>query len=97
MSRHECQKLQLLRRRVDQLDMSILLILAARFCLVKEIGALKRGNGIPVVDDSRFKRMMARLTRAGKQVGLSPRLVRVLWDLIHRESVRIQGRKKRER
>ncbi len=50
-----------LRKRIDLLDDVLLRVFNERARLALEIGRIKKGNGIPVYDPAREKRIFARM------------------------------------
>lgn len=69
-----------LRAQIDEIDESIVTLLAKRMKIVKKIGQLKKKNRIPVLDKSRFKKVME--SKKG--------FVKKIWEIIHNESLKIE-------
>jgi chorismate mutase len=89
------KSLELLRKEIDRADSALLTILAKRVLRSKKIGALKKKSGAKsVVDAKRKKQMIAARIALGKKKGLSPRLIREVFEVIHKDSVKIQRRQK---
>jgi monofunctional chorismate mutase len=51
-------KLLELRNRIDEIDKDILRLLELRFQVVKEIGAYKKANNLPILDVNREKEVL---------------------------------------
>lgn len=51
-------KLLELRNRIDEIDKDILRLLELRFQVVKEIGAYKKANNLPILDANREKEVL---------------------------------------
>jgi monofunctional chorismate mutase len=51
-------KLLELRNRIDEIDKDILRLLELRFQVVKEIGACKKANNLPILDANREKEVL---------------------------------------
>ncbi len=51
-------KLLELRNRIDEIDKDILRLLELRFQVVKEIGAYKKLNNLPILDANREKEVL---------------------------------------
>jgi len=83
-------RLDLLRNRIDSLDNELLEILASRTEIVKEIGAYKKENKVTALQIDRWTQMMESRTAMGKQLHLDPTFVKILFQLIHEDSVRQQ-------
>lgn len=79
-----------LRDRIDRIDDSILTMLASRNEVCREIAEYKRVNNMPVVQQARYERMMAKRMEEGNSLGLNDKFVRSLLALIHEESVKSQ-------
>jgi chorismate mutase len=79
-----------LRREIYDLDEELLSILAARYKLSKQVGALKFETGDEVLNRPLFDEKLKKLTKLGKSQGLPSKTVRRLWRNIHHESTRAQ-------
>lgn len=79
-----------LRRAINELDRTMLTLLAQRMDRVKELGSLKKEHGIPVIDLDREKELFAMLDAIAHENGLSSAYIRDLWSVILRESIRRQ-------
>lgn len=86
--------LELLRKEIDRADSALLTILTRRVLCSKKIGQLKKKMGGKVVDEKRKKQMIAARIALGKKKGLSPHLIREVFEVIHKDSVKIQRRQK---
>ncbi len=51
------------RNRIDELDEAIATALAKRFALTDEIGALKKENGVPLVDKTREQKVLSEVRK----------------------------------
>jgi chorismate mutase len=82
-------KLQSCRGRIDQLDARILELLNERAGIALEIGAAKREAGLPVVELSREKAVIAgAVSRSGGP--LSPAAIENIYTAIMLEMRRLQ-------
>lgn len=86
----EVPGLKRLRTRIDALDRKVLSGLAARFGVVKEIGALKRAHGLDTYQKGRWQALLAARLALGAELGLSPEFTRALFNAVHREALRLQ-------
>lgn len=69
-----------LRKQIDEIDESIVTLLAKRMERVKKIGQLKKKNNIPALDESRFKKVIK--SKKG--------FVKKIWEIIHEEALKIE-------
>lgn len=69
-----------LRAQIDEIDESIVALLAKRMKIVKKIGQLKKKNNISVLDESRWQKIIK--TKKG--------FVKKIWEIIHNESLKIE-------
>lgn len=82
-----------LRAAIDKIDSYIVVALAKRVLRSKKIGALKKKSGAnSVVDTRRKKQLIAARVALGKKKGISPTLIRAVFEAIHKDSVKIQKR-----
>ncbi len=79
-----------MRLQIDSLDNQLVEILARRMQVCLAVGEYKKQHGIAVVQNNRYKELVERLCKQGKDAGLSEKFVRKLMKLIHDESVRGQ-------
>ncbi len=73
-------KLEDLRKRIDEIDESIVTLLAKRMETVKKIGQLKKNNNISVLDESRWQKVIK--SKNG--------FVKKIWEIIHAEALKIE-------
>jgi chorismate mutase len=84
------ERLDLLRKSIDRFDQELLVILAKRMEIVREVGKLKKNAGLPVLQENRYLELKASfIEKAGRQ-GLDGSLAAALIEAIHDSSVRIQ-------
>ncbi len=65
-------ELEALRSSIDNLDASLIFILAERFKLTRKVGELKATNKLPAADVSREDDQMSRLRRLAGEAQLDP-------------------------
>lgn len=73
-------KLEELRKQIDEIDGSIVILLAKRMKVVKEVGSFKKKNNLPAFDQSRWNEVIK--TKKG--------FVRKIWEIIHDEALKIE-------
>ena len=69
-----------LRKQIDEIDKSIINLLAKRMETVKKIGQLKKKRNIPVLDKSRWKKVIK--SKKG--------FVKKIYNIIHEEALKIE-------
>ena len=79
-----------LRWQVDQIDESILDLLARRMQVSAEMGEYKRKNNMPALQTIRYSEIIKHCTEYGKVLDLDPEFVQEVIKEIHEESVRKQ-------
>lgn len=87
----EWATLAALRERIDQVDHALVSALAARYRLAEEVGILKGGSGLAVLDPAREAEIVRRAGEAARAEGLPEEGVRQLfWAVLDycREGVR---------
>ena len=70
-------ELDVLRKDIDRLDKEICDLLVARFAVVKEIGSVKKRDGIPVTNAGREEVVIARARAATTDAAEKDALERV--------------------
>ncbi|QIQ20665.1 bifunctional chorismate mutase/prephenate dehydrogenase [Zophobihabitans entericus] len=75
-----------LRGKIDEIDQTLLQLLAKRLSLVAEVGKVKHQHGIPIYAPEREANMLAARQKEGEQLGLSPELVEDVLRRLMRES-----------
>ena len=83
-------RLEMLRSQIDSLDADIIDSLARRMEISRLIGALKRENGISIVQPARWGRVMQDAFEKAAASGLDQDLVNRIFSLIHEASVKQQ-------
>ena len=86
------EKINLLRNKIDDLDIQLLEFLLQRFSLSIEIGEIKASKGIDIRDSNREKEIIERLTNKldGK---LDKDDIASIFDPIYKISKRLQKNK----
>ena len=75
------------RERIDQIDNMLLDLLAERMQISRELGSVKREQGLLVLQDDRYRAMLDSLCATGEGKGLSADFLRKLFETIHAESI----------
>ena len=82
--------LEMLRNRIDALDNELLELLSSRVEIVKEIGKYKKENNVTALQMSRWSQLMENRVKLGTKMNLDDTFVKILFQLIHEDSVRMQ-------
>lgn len=82
--------LEALRRRIDGLDDALLELLSKRMAVAREIGRVKQGRNMGVVQPMRYNELLRRRLEEADSLGLDADFVKTLLQTVHEESVRQQ-------
>ena len=83
-------QLDVLRSRIDAIDTELLETLASRVQIVKQIGEYKRDNNVTALQINRWTQLMENRVKLGKSMDVNETFVKILFQLIHEDSVRMQ-------
>lgn len=83
-------RLDMLRSRIDAIDSELLEMLSSRVAIVKEIGRYKKENNVTALQINRWSQLMDNRVNIGKKLELNETFVKILFQLIHEDSVRMQ-------
>ena len=86
------KQLEALRRKIDAADKQILAQLAKRARVSRDIGKVKRGAGMPILQPARWTKALGERLKRARKLGLHERYVKALLAIMHKESLRIQKR-----
>lgn len=79
-----------LRRQIDELDSSLLELLAKRMRISKEIGVYKKEHNMPILQTIRYDEILQNRIRQAEQMGMDTEFMKTVLVAIHEESVRTQ-------
>lgn len=79
-----------LRRQIDEIDESMLELLAKRMRISREIGIYKKEHNMPILQSPRYSEILEKRATMGSAMELSPEFVKDIVKEIHEESVRQQ-------
>lgn len=82
----------ILREQIDLLDKELLIILSRRFEVVREIGKLKKKNGLKALDKKRWNQIQINLSKSAKRLNLETKLIFCIYELIHEYSLKEQAK-----
>jgi chorismate mutase len=83
-------QLDVLRNRIDAIDSELLETLSSRVAIVKKIGQYKKDNNVTALQINRWTKLMDDRVALGKKLDLNETFVKILFQLIHEDSVRMQ-------
>ena len=76
------------RSSIDHIDATLILLLAERFKVTRQVGVYKASVGLPVADPEREEQQIARLTELAKSANLDPSFSEQFLRLIIDEVIR---------
>lgn len=86
--------LKILRNQIDTIDEEIIYLLSRRFEITKQIWQVKKNSNTSILQVWRWDELMDNLLSEAKDKWVSDLLVKDIWNLIHKESIRLQKLKK---
>jgi len=90
-TKHFNQHLTEYREEINQIDDKLIKLMASRMHYAKQIGELKQEHGVTILQEDRWKSVISRLVNTGKVHDLNATFIEDLMDLVHNESIRLQG------
>jgi len=83
-------QLDMLRSRIDAIDSELLEILSSRTEIVKQIGQYKKKNNVTAFQVNRWSQLMNDRITLGNKLKLNDKFVKMFFQMIHEDSVRMQ-------
>lgn len=84
------ESINTLRNQIDEIDNSIIELLAKRMRISREIGMYKKEHDMTVVQTDRYSEILEKRGAQGVLCGMSPGFMRRIFEGIHEESVKQQ-------
>lgn len=79
-----------LRAQIDELDNSLMELLAKRFRLCREIGTFKKEHNMTILQTRRYNEILEKRGTQAGLCGMNPKFAAHIFELIHEESIRQQ-------
>lgn len=81
------------REQIDSIDFQILELLSKRMNIVENIGYYKDKNAVAIFQLKRWINIIKTRQEFGKNLGLSDDFIKMILQIVHNESIRIQTKK----
>lgn len=85
-------ELQKLREQIDQWDSELLVVLARRMELVKQVGEYKKQQQLPPLDQDRWASVQQERGEQAEQLGLDTAFTYELFELIHTHALQVEAK-----
>ena len=79
-----------LRKQIDEIDDSLIDLLAKRMRISREIGQYKKEHSMTIVQTSRYNEILEKRGAQGSLMGIGAECIKEIFETIHEESVRQQ-------
>ncbi len=83
-------KLELLRKKINETDKTLIKTLAERMEIVKEIAQVKKERNVAVLQPDRWNEVIKKMTLISQKANLDIKFVSKLFKEVHQESIRQQ-------
>lgn len=84
------ENISALRKQIDEIDNSLMELLAKRMRVSREIGQYKKEHGMTIVQTSRYSEILDKRGAQGSLLGIGADCVKQIFESIHEESVNQQ-------
>lgn len=84
------EELEILRKKIDNIDEEIVSILAKRMHLSEKIGKYKAEHGIEIHQEDRFAEVLNHVMREAEKQKISAECICAIYKVIHIESKKLQ-------
>ncbi len=89
-----CNQLNNLRTKIDLIDHQLIKALSQRMKIAKEIGNVKRERNVTILQNTRWREIIDKITKEANQNNLSKDFILNLYKVIHQESINHQLNRK---
>lgn len=79
-----------LRQEISDIDEKLIVLLAKRMQISEAIGEYKKEQGLPITDEGRWQKALAKRVKLGRSHGLNKNAVEKIWHAIHEFSLKAQ-------
>ena len=90
-SAKQLEKLEGLRRQIDQWDEELLRIIRSRMSISEQIGEYKKKEGITILQSNRWSSLLDDRLSKAREMGLSEQFIVKVFKQIHQESINFQN------
>ena len=84
------EPLMMMRKEIDELDDSLVQILARRMEVSRKIGEYKKQNNMRILQTKRYNEILGKITERGEVAEMDGNFLKKIFDSVHEESVRQQ-------
>lgn len=81
------ENLEILRHKIDEVDLELFNLLARRMRLAEDIGRYKRRNNISILQTARWNEILEKAFKQGQERHLSSEFVEKFLSAVHQESI----------
>ena len=83
-------KLDMLRKQIDQIDKDLLMLFVKRFSIVKKIGKYKKDNNLPIINEKIEDEKINMLSQSARNFGVSESFIQAIWRTIFAQSHKLE-------
>ena len=84
------KELDKIRRKISGIDSEIVRLIARRQSCMPKVAVIKKKGGLPILQLGRERELIAAKKALAKELGVNPRLIQSIFELIFNDSRRIQ-------
>ncbi len=90
MEKNENTLLKKYRDQIDFFDNEIVNLIYERFEIVKLVWEYKKKHNIKPLDESRWKKVIEKVTNKAEELWVNPMLIYNIWEMMHEEALRVE-------
>jgi 4-amino-4-deoxychorismate mutase len=83
--------LEKFRREIDSLDAQLVKVIARRLDVCRQVAGFKKESSIPMMQPERIEQVKHRCIKLGVSQGIDPNFVAELYNLIIRETCKLEA------
>ncbi len=84
------ENITMLRKQIDEIDNSLIELLAKRMRISREIGQYKKEHDMTILQTARYSEILDKRGAQGALMGIAPECIKSVFESIHEESVNQQ-------